>query len=192
MSEVLNHIKAEEHVGLVYSVAKKFTGITIMEEEEIIAWGMVGLTKAIKKYDEKLGYAFSTYAVRAIRGEILRAFRDDKSRLGNRAMRINGEAKAPLPMSCFVVENEEGKETEAQLFVEGDFTEDIDLKIMVCDAVENLTDKERKLIKMYYFQEISQVELAKIYGVTQVQISRRLKKAITHLKEFMEAKEYVS
>ena len=65
-----------ENMGLVYMVAKRFQGRGV-EEEELTQIGAIGLIKAIDKFDPKLPYSFSTYAVPMIMGEIRRFLRDD-------------------------------------------------------------------------------------------------------------------
>lgn len=64
-----------ENTGLVHVCAKKFSGRGI-EYEELYSSGCVGLIKAAKRFDESLGFKFSTYAVPVILGEIKQLFRD--------------------------------------------------------------------------------------------------------------------
>lgn len=64
-----------ENTGLVHACAKKFSGRGI-DYEDLYSCGCVGLVKAAKRYDEDLGYKFSTYAVPVILGEIKLMFRD--------------------------------------------------------------------------------------------------------------------
>lgn len=66
---------ARENLGLVHSCCKRFSGKGI-EYEELYAAGCLGLSKAINRFDEGLGYKFSTYAFPVIMGEIKRLFRD--------------------------------------------------------------------------------------------------------------------
>lgn len=72
------HKKVEENLGLVHSVAKKFTGKGV-DYEDIVSAGCIGLIKAIDNFDESKGYKLSTYAVPAILGEIKRIWRDGGS-----------------------------------------------------------------------------------------------------------------
>ncbi|MDY4723231.1 MAG: sigma factor [Clostridium paraputrificum] len=60
-------INAEEHIGLVHLVAKGYKS-TLLDYEDIVGYGMLGLVKAARKFDETLGYKFSTYATSLIRG----------------------------------------------------------------------------------------------------------------------------
>lgn len=64
-----------ENYGLVHSCANKFRGIGV-EYEDLFQAGCVGLIKAADNFDRSRGFAFSTYAVPVILGEIRRIFRD--------------------------------------------------------------------------------------------------------------------
>lgn len=64
-----------ENLGLVHACANRFRNRGI-EYDDLFSAGCVGLCKAADGFDEALGYAFSTYAVPAILGEIRRLFRD--------------------------------------------------------------------------------------------------------------------
>ena len=50
-------------------------------------------------------------------------------------------------------------------------------------AMEELSGKEKKLIRMRYFQNKTQTEISKVFGVSQVQISRLEKKILKKLKK---------
>lgn len=61
--------------GLVHSCANKFRGRGV-EYDDLYQAGCVGLIKAADNFDSTRGFAFSTYAVPVILGEIRRIFRD--------------------------------------------------------------------------------------------------------------------
>ncbi|MBE6731945.1 MAG: sigma-70 family RNA polymerase sigma factor [Ruminococcaceae bacterium] len=63
-----------ENLGLVHACVKKFSGREI-EYEDLYQAGCLGLVKAMDKFDENLGFKFSTYAVPVIIGEIKGLFR---------------------------------------------------------------------------------------------------------------------
>ena len=65
----------EGNIGLVHAIANRFRGRGV-EYEDLFQNGCVGLIKAVDNFDESKGYAFSTYAVPVIMGEIRRIFRD--------------------------------------------------------------------------------------------------------------------
>ena len=65
----------EENFGLVHSCANKFRGRGV-DYDDLFQAGCVGLVKAADNFDASRGFAFSTYAVPVILGEIRRIFRD--------------------------------------------------------------------------------------------------------------------
>ena len=69
-SELIN-----SNFGLVHSCANKFIGRGV-EYDDLFQAGCVGLVKAADNFDSSRGFAFSTYAVPVILGEIRRIFRD--------------------------------------------------------------------------------------------------------------------
>lgn len=66
----------ESNVGLVWSIVRRFTGRGY-EMEDLFQIGVIGLMKAIDKFDDTFEVRFSTYAVPMITGEIKRFLRDD-------------------------------------------------------------------------------------------------------------------
>ena len=66
----------EWNQGLVTSVAARFRGRGA-DFEDLVQIGSIGLLKAIRSFDLERGFAFSTYAVPLIIGEIRRFLRDD-------------------------------------------------------------------------------------------------------------------
>lgn len=61
--------------GLVHSCANRFRAKGI-EYDDLYQAGCIGLIKAVDGFDESRGFAFSTYAVPVILGEIKKLFRD--------------------------------------------------------------------------------------------------------------------
>lgn len=56
-------------------------------------------------------------------------------------------------------------------------------KIAVKQLIENLKEKEKKVILLRYYRGKTQTETAKILGTSQVQISRIEKKALIEMKK---------
>ena len=63
------------NLGLVHACANRFRNRGI-EYDDLYGAGCVGLVKAASAFDASRGFAFSTYAVPVILGEIRRLFRD--------------------------------------------------------------------------------------------------------------------
>lgn len=68
----------DNNYGLVHSCANKFRKRGV-EYDDLFQAGCIGLIKASRNFDESRGFAFSTYAVPVILGEIRRIFRDGGS-----------------------------------------------------------------------------------------------------------------
>lgn len=66
----------EENMGLVHHVVRRFLGRGA-EAEDLFQIGVIGLMKAIDRFDLNYQVRFSTYAVPMIAGEIRRFLRDD-------------------------------------------------------------------------------------------------------------------
>lgn len=67
--------KIKNNIGLVHSIAGRFKGRGV-DYDDLFQNGCIGLIKAVDNFDESKGFAFSTYAVPVIMGEIKRTFRD--------------------------------------------------------------------------------------------------------------------
>ncbi|HCU55824.1 MAG TPA: RNA polymerase sigma-G factor [Clostridiales bacterium] len=65
-----------ENMPLIKSIIKRYRN-TVIEYDDLIQLGSLGLYKAIMNFDCSFGVRFSTYAVPMISGEIKRQIRDD-------------------------------------------------------------------------------------------------------------------
>ena len=93
----------KDNFGLVHACANKFRGRGV-DYDDLFQAGCVGLVKAADNFDATRGFAFSTYAVPVILGEIRRIFRDGGAvKIGRslkekarHAMKIRDELSAEL------------------------------------------------------------------------------------------------
>ena len=81
------------NLGLVGSCAMRFIGKGV-DYDDLYSAGCVGLIKAADGFREELGFAFSTYAVPSILGEIKRIFRDDGAVKISRSLKEKARALA--------------------------------------------------------------------------------------------------
>lgn len=176
-------IKVEEQMPLVtYVIKKYFSYLDSIDYEEKFQVGCIGLVKAAKRYDESLGYKFSTYATPMIIGEIKRYLRDDKWKIGSRNERINGNAKRPISLEMPVTEDE--KITVIDTFISDNFEEKVELHELINGV---LKPKEKQVIKLNILNGYSQIEVSKLLGVSQVQVSRIKNSALAKLKKELSA-----
>ena len=78
-----------QNLGLVHHIVKRFLGRGY-EAEDLFQIGVIGLLKAIDKFDTTYDVKFSTYAVPLITGEIKRFIRDDGMVKVSRNLKENG------------------------------------------------------------------------------------------------------
>ncbi len=215
-------ILTRKNSGLVYSVASRFEGRGY-DSEDLQQIGMIGLIKAIRRFDASYDVKFSTYAVPLIAGEIRRFLRDDGiikvSRrykelvtAANQASRelstlllrepTIGEIAEKLGVDTYILTealnsanpcdsldrsvSEDGK---GDLLLLDTISEDKpfseDDRIALNCALSHLGSRERTVIAYRYFMDETQVTVAKRLGISQVQVSRIEKKALTLLKEIL-------
>ncbi len=88
------------------------------------------------------------------------------------------------PISALVTEGDNGDEFELPIGI--DDTDNNIEKLAVREAVERLSEEDRKLVELRFFRDMTQVQTAKILGITQVKVSRREKKICQILKTLLE------
>lgn len=87
-------------------------------------------------------------------------------------------AASPV-ISLTVGEDEGGGQTDIPVeSPENEITE----RLSVIKAVSDLDEKDRMLIKLRYYENMTQIQTAKVLGMTQVQVSRREKKILEILR----------
>jgi len=212
-----------ENVGLVWSIVRRFLGRG-QEAEDLFQIGVIGLMKAVDKFDLSYDVKFSTYAVPMISGEIKRYLRDNNSLIKmSRSIKENGwkikaakerlayelgrdatmeelAAATELSVEDIVTALEANSEIESiyKTVYQGDGNE-IYLVDRICEEkneaeslidrmtveqlLASLTEEERLLITSRYFEDKTQVETAKLLGISQVQVSRLEKKILLKMRK---------
>lgn len=224
----------EKNLGLVHHIVRRFAGRGY-ELEDLFQIGVIGLIKAIDKFDLSLGLKFSTYAVPMITGEIKRFLRDDgpikvsrvikenalkvrvvrqrlQSSLGREPTLQELSEETSLSEEEMVLAMEATREVESiyaaayqedgsELYLVdrvasgrgsvGNIAEEaVDYEkeellnhMLLTQLLEGLSERERELIHMRYFQNRTQVEVAAIMGISQVQVSRLEKKILLRMRQ---------
>ncbi len=58
-------------------------------------------------------------------------------------------------------------------------------RLALKEVLESLDEKEQEIIKLRYFEEKTQTEIAKVMGISQVQVSRLEKKILKNMRDMM-------
>ncbi|MCM1284442.1 MAG: sigma-70 family RNA polymerase sigma factor [Muribaculaceae bacterium] len=209
----------DENMGLVHMVAGRFLGRGL-DMEELSQIGVIGLLKAIDRFDATLPYAFSTYAVPLIMGEIRRFLRDDGMIHVSRQVKENArkiaivrermkktDNKEPtieelkqetrleyediiLAVQAGTVESiqkplaSEGRSVtlEEQLEDKRRFEGAVLDRIALEQALQELGERESRLIQLRYMEDRTQAEVARLMGTNQVAVSRLEKKVLGQMR----------
>lgn len=86
-----------------------------------------------------------------------------------------------------IVSMDEEKEEERSLYETIPACEglNIDDKILINDSMETLSSFEKDIIKLRYFQDLTQAETAKVLGSSQVKVSRYEQKSLVKMRNFI-------
>ncbi len=206
----------EDNLGLVHSLANRFRNRGA-EYDDLYQAGCVGLIKAVDNFDESRGFAFSTYAVPVILGEIKRIFRDGGTVKVSRSLKekslkakalsekfIKQELREPTVselsemLGCDLGETAEilnvinpalslsADEENGDFDIPVDESEKMFDRIILSSALSQLSSDEKIIVEKRYFQGATQSDVAKLLGVSQVQISRKEKAILTKLRKKLE------
>lgn len=85
------------------------------------------------------------------------------------------------------IESDNGRDINIidTIISEDDKSEKIVDNILLKETLSKLETKEQAIVKMRYIDELTQSEVAKIIGVSQVQVSRLEKKILLKMREYM-------
>jgi RNA polymerase sporulation-specific sigma factor len=79
---------------------------------------------------------------------------------------------------------EEGATLEDILGIDG-MEEGVVEKVALRAAIDRLSERERKVVLLRYFKNLTQEQTARVIKVSQVQISRLERKALGQLREYL-------
>ncbi|MBO9542474.1 sigma-70 family RNA polymerase sigma factor [bacterium] len=69
-----------------------------------------------------------------------------------------------------------------------DSRDELDEKLILTEAMSRLPGAQRELLEMRYFQDLTQAELSRRLGISQMEVCRRLKKAEKQLRTVLTPK----
>jgi len=208
--------------GMAHACARRFHGRgEPLDDLEQVA--TIGLVKAVGRFDPDAGFAFPSFAVPTIMGELRRHFRD-----AGWSMRVNRRTKdLHLRLSGAVEELSQklGRSPRADEVAEhldvtpedvleamdaggayrplsldapspgstdsgpADRLGSLDLgaltaerRVMLTELLDSLDERERKIIFLRFFEELSQSEIAEAVGTSQVHVSRLIRASLERMR----------
>jgi RNA polymerase sigma-B factor len=200
------------HEPLLRHLCRRYTRAGI-DCDDILQAGRVGLIAAVDGYDPEHGAAFASYATPHILGEVRRHLRDETStirapRSVHAARATVLEASEALhaslnrhptvaELSAFTGITEErilevldhhqpdslDEITAAWEPRVDDGTETVDYWQTVGRALADLPPRERQILTLRYFDEMTQSAVARQLGISQMHVSRLQRTALAKLRD---------
>ena len=218
----------ERHMGLAAHIAKRFSrpGGT---EEDLRQVAMLGLVKAVDRFDPNFGVPFAAFAGSTIEGELKRHFRDHGwavrvprsakelhllvRRASDELVQAQGRSPSVGEIAAHLgIDRDDvlrGLSASAAYHVgtihggvdgEGDTpldrvgalaTEETGFEHamdshLVDRLLERLPERERHIVRLRFYEQLSQAEIAAEVGVSQMQVSRLLRASFERMRQWID------
>lgn len=213
------------HLAMVRQLAARFAS-RAESLEDLIQVGIIGLIKAIDRFDPERGVEFSSFAVPTIVGEIKRHFRDKSwaMRVPRRLKDLNvavgraveeltvemGRSVTPADLAARLgvsvediveaqetsrayslqsldaeVDSRDGRSSTTLGDAVGNNDTDLEMlleRTFLRDACATLSQRERIIVYLRFFQGVSQSEIARRLSCTQMHVSRLQRRALEKVR----------
>ena len=194
------------HLGLVRGIARRNAG-SRDQVDDLVQEGVIGLLKAIRRFEPRRGVPFEAYASALVAGEIRHHVRDRSSCL--RLPEPVRELRARLRGLAAEARAETGREPElASLASAAGVSEraaaeaalagvvPLDGDLAAADSglgqserradlevrFRTLDERERQIVLLRFFADLTQEEIGRCLGVSQVHVSRILRGALETMR----------
>lgn len=213
------------YLPLARKLARRY--ITSSEPyDDLVQVASLGLVKAVERFDPDRGFAFTSFAVPTIVGELKRYFRDSGWALHvdraaqERARKVldaqgkvsahtgrpptvselaqflemseedvldglqTAEAYDTVSLDAPVTGDGEGVSSRIESFGDGDRRLDlVDDQATIYAAARHLPQREREILFLRFGADLTQTEIAERVGVSQMQVSRLLRRSLQRLRD---------
>ena len=200
-------------VKLVAGRLNMYLGYNV-EYDDLVGYGIFGLIDAIDKFDYGKNVKFETYASLRIRGAILdqkqkrieAAMAKIESETGHIAS--DEELAAELEITIDELADWQGKMKASNLISLDEYTEagsevkmesagnshfdqpeeaieKEELKKMMVRAIDSLTEKERSVVVLYYYEDMTLKEISLTLEVSESRVSQLHTKALNKMKKIL-------
>jgi RNA polymerase sigma-B factor len=198
----------EAHLPLVASIARRYAGGG-EPLDDLVQVGAIGLIKAVDRFDPERGSALPAFAAPVIEGEIRHHLRDaarpvrrprglheldGRVRAAERSVAAAGGRNATTAELARELGTTETAVAEAIISRRApadprdavyDGAADLDrseARVLLADAWGVLDDRQRDVLELRYFRDLTQDQIADAMGVSQAQVSRLIAGALTRLR----------
>lgn len=209
-------------MGFAHHIAHRYRKRGVADED-LHQVALVGLVKAVDRFDPDFGVAFTTFAGRTIEGEVKRHFRDatwavrvprsmKDTSLRVRAARdelgqtLGRPPTVPEVASHLGIDSDEvvaalaaseaygtdslvtgsdggdGRERDDVLGTVDEELESTVDRALVESLLEVLSARDRQIVELRFYEQLSQQEIADRVGVSQMHVSRLLSRSLTLMR----------
>lgn len=175
----------ELHLPLVRSLAKRYVNRG-ERFEDLVQVGSIGLLRAIERFDSDRGHDFARYAVPTITGEIRHHLRDRSSVV--RIPRGCADSEAARPPVPFPAADQEDARLGRAIATDAPYDSSED-RLMLVSGLRRLDARERRIMHLRFFAGLSQEEIACQVGLSQVQVSRLIRRSLEQLRAALAANQ---
>jgi RNA polymerase sigma factor for flagellar operon FliA len=197
-SNELSSALINKYSGLVRQIAGGFQRKLPRNvlRDDLIAAGMSGLWDAVRKHGHEQTENFDWYVRVRIRGAILDELRaqDWLPRRARAAAAEAAQAAGKRPCTPVVLRFDDVSETEqARCLTAGEShntekaVEARLVKATLTRAMDQLPERERRIVSMHYFRGVKFKDLGEMLGVSEPRISQLHSRAMTRLKGILES-----
>ena len=165
------------HQNLVHFVISK---INWKEKEELFGIGIEGLNRAIDGFNPTLGYKFSTYAYKVIRGKVLEHVKREK------------DYKAKIVDTVTSNDDEESNKLEiihSYQHVEGEVTSNNEVSRILA-MVDQLPLRNKEIVLMHLSDGLTFQEIGNKLNVTRERIRQIYDHSIAQMQQIDEGKTF--
>ncbi len=178
-------IKAIDKFDVSYDVAFSTYAVPIILGEikrHFRDDGAIKVSRSIKELNQKISKISDEYLLKNNKEISIEELADTLNVSKSDIVLAIDSKYYPTSLNEVIYEKDGSVITVEERLVEKESYSLID-RITLYEEINKLTEKERKLIKMRYYLDMNQDQIAKEFNVSQVQISRLEKKIIEKLKK---------
>ena len=163
------------NLRLVVYLAKKYESSGV-PAEDMISIGTIGLIKAVNTFTPERSIKLATYASRCIGNEILMYLRKSSNRRQEASidepLNVDGDGNELL-LSDILGSDENQISQRLEQDAE---------RAVLRRAVDSLSPREKRIMELRYLQGKTQMEVAREIGISQAQVSRLEKGALSQFR----------
>jgi RNA polymerase sigma factor for flagellar operon FliA len=184
------------HLGFARAIASRALDPRCRgaDREDLVAWGVLGLVQAARRYRDDNGAPFGAYAARRVRGQVLDALRerDPLTRSARRAFRDARELDADLPQPIVEVsldrcvaagiERPEWRSAGAGEAVAGHPRCRDRRWVQVARELRQIDPLERKVLVLSFARGLTLKEIGAQVGLSESGVCRLRARALRHVR----------